>query len=77
MIKTKEMLVMQVNINLNALLQDKNISHREFSRMTGIRHPSISDMCNNETKRIPLDNLAKICEILECDISDILKLEPK
>jgi putative transcriptional regulator len=65
---------MRVIIKLNSLLEEKGISHRELSRITGIRHPSISEMCNNTTKRIPLDNLAKICEVLECDINDVLEL---
>lgn len=66
---------MKVVIKLDSLLQEKGISHRELARMTDIRHPSISEMCNNETKRLPLDNLAKICEVLECDITDILELK--
>lgn len=66
---------MKVNIKLNSLLEDKGISHRELSRLAGIRHPSISEMCNNTTKRIPLDNLAKICEVLNCEITDILELQ--
>lgn len=66
---------MKIRIKLNEMLDGKNYSQREFARMTGIRHPSISDMCNNTTKRIPLDNLAKICEVLKCEISDILTLE--
>lgn len=66
---------MKVIIKLNSILEDKELSHREFARMTGIRHPTISDMCNNTIKHIPLHNLAKICEVLECEISDILKLE--
>lgn len=67
--------MLNIRINLDQLLKAKGYSHREFSRMTGIRHPSISEMCNNATKRIPLENLAKICEALECEISDILILE--
>lgn len=65
---------MQIYIKLNNLLEDRGISHRELSRMTGIRHPSISEMCNNQTRRLPLENLAKICEILDCEITDILEL---
>ena len=71
------MISLYIKIILNDLLDKKGLSHRELARMTGIRHPSISEMCNNQTKRLPLDNLAKICEVLECDITDILKLEPK
>lgn len=66
---------MIVYITLSKLLEERGYSHREFARMTGIRHPSISEMCNNKTERLPLKNLAKICEALDCEISDILKLE--
>jgi putative transcriptional regulator len=68
---------MKIRIKLAAMLDEKKISHREFSRMTGVRHPTISDMCNNQVKQIPLDNLAKICGVLECQITDILELVPE
>ena len=66
---------MKIHIKLAEILESRNISHREFSRLTGIRHPTISALCNNDVKHLPLDNLAKICETLECEITDILKLE--
>lgn len=66
---------MKVLINLDSLLQKANMSQHELARRTGIRQPSINDMCRNQTLRIPLDNLAKICEVLECDIQDVLKLK--
>ncbi|PIC71013.1 helix-turn-helix transcriptional regulator [Sporosarcina sp. P17b] len=66
---------MKVVIKLSDLLAIENISQHELSRRTGIRQPSINEMCRNQTSRLPLDNLAKICEVLACDISDILKLE--
>lgn len=66
---------MFVNIKLAKILEERRISHRELSRMTGIRHPSISEMCNNKTERLPLKNLAAICNVLECEITDILELQ--
>ena len=66
---------MTVRINLAGLLEKQNMSQRELARLTGIRLASINEMCNNETSRLPLDNLAKICETLSCKISDVLKLE--
>jgi len=66
---------MIVRINLAGLLEKQNMSQRELARLTGIRLASINEMCNNETSRLPLDNLAKICETLSCKISDVLKLE--
>ena len=67
---------MKIVIKLDRLLNERGMSQHELSRLTGIRQPSIHEMCNNTTKRLPLNNLAKICEVLECDISDVLELEP-
>lgn len=66
---------MFVNVKLEQLLNDKGISQHELSRLTGIRQASINEMCLNKTKRLPLDNLAKICEVLECQITDIIELK--
>lgn len=68
---------MVVRLKLNELLSDRNLSHRQFASMVGIRHPTISQMSNNQSKMISLDNLDKICKTLECNISDILKKEPE
>ncbi|WP_081476735.1 helix-turn-helix domain-containing protein [Brevibacillus laterosporus] len=56
------------------LLKERGISQRELSRLTGIRVSSINEMCNNETVRLPLNNLTKICEVLSIGITDVLEL---
>ena len=66
---------MKVIIKLADLLVVNKMSQHELSRRTGIRQPSINEMCRNQTVRLPLENLAKICETLDCDITDILELE--
>jgi putative transcriptional regulator len=67
-----------VIIKLESLLKEKEMSQRELSRQTGIRHPTISEMCLNTSKSLPVENLNRICDVLECTISDILeyKKEP-
>lgn len=65
---------MRIILKLRSVLEQKDISQHELARLTDIRQPSINEMCNNQTKRLPLDNLAKICEVLECEITDILEL---
>ncbi|WP_059049069.1 helix-turn-helix domain-containing protein [Paenibacillus senegalimassiliensis] len=67
-----------IEIKLESLLAEKGISQREIARRTGIRHPTISEMCLNKSKSLPVNNLSKLCQSLECDISDILeyKKEP-
>jgi putative transcriptional regulator len=65
---------MKVVMKLDKLLLKRNITQRELSRLTEIRVPSINEMYHNQTVRLPLNNLAKICEVLECQITDILEL---
>lgn len=68
---------MKVRLKLAEILEERDIGQRELSRITGIRHASIHEMCQNKTIRLPLDNLAAICEVLNVDISDIIELVPK
>lgn len=65
---------MEIYIKLGDLLTDNKMSQHELSRLTGIRQPTINDMCQNKTKSLPIVNLAKICEALECEITDIIEL---
>lgn len=65
---------MKVVITLDQLLNEKNMSQRKLSTLTGIRQPSINEMCRNITNRLSLENLARICEALECEITDVLKI---
>lgn len=70
---------MKIIIKLSELLSEKGISQHKLADLTGIRQPTINTMCRNESAHIPLKNLAIICEILECEITDVLELvkEPK
>lgn len=62
-----------ITIKLDALLKEKGISQRELSRRTGIRQPTISEMCLNKSKALPVENLNLICNELDCDLTDIIK----
>jgi Predicted transcriptional regulator len=67
----------KIIIKLDVLLDKRDMSQNELSRLTGIRQPSIFEMCANKTKHLPLKNLAKICEVLNCQLTDILELVPE
>ena len=49
----------------------------ELSRKTGIRPATINEMYHELGERINLEHIDKICEALDCDVSDLLKYEPK
>lgn len=66
---------MAIHIQLQSLLDEKRISQRELEKLTGIKQPTINKMCQNTLLHFPLDSLDKICDVLECDISDVLTRE--
>ncbi|WP_339306891.1 helix-turn-helix transcriptional regulator [Paenibacillus sp. FSL R5-0519] len=65
----------KVRLKLDELLKERGIGDREFGRLTGIRRTSVGDMRANKTLRLPLDNLAIMCEVLGVEIMDILELD--
>ena len=47
-----------------------------MARKTGIRRATINELYNELTDRINLEHLDRICEVLECDVSDVLEYIP-
>lgn len=51
------------------------ITRNALSTATGIRYDVIDRYYKSQIMRIDLENLAKICYALECDLSDIIEYE--
>ena len=66
---------MFIRIALQELLDQKNMTQHQLAKLTGIPQPAINLMCLNKSVRFPLDRLAKICEVLDCNVNDVLVLE--
>lgn len=65
-----------IRIHLSRLLGEKRWSQAQLSRLTGIRPTTISEIYNEFAERVSLDQLNRICRVLECDISDLLEYIP-
>lgn len=61
-----------MKIILNETLKTKNISQYKLSKDTGIAASTLNNLCNGKTTSIQFSVLDKICEALDCEISDIL-----
>ena len=61
-----------MKVVLKETLEKMNISQYQLSKMTGITAGNINNLCNGKTKRIDFSVLDKICEALDCDITDII-----
>ena len=53
-------------------LGELRITRTELSRATGIRLNTICALYNDVLDRVSMDQLDKICEALDCDLSEIL-----
>lgn len=64
-----------MKIILNNTLKNKNISQYKLAKDTGIAASTLSNLCNNKTSSVQFSVLDKICDALDCEISDILEHE--
>ncbi len=54
---------------------DNGITRNALSMVTGIRYDVIDRYYKEKVTRIDLENLARICYALECNLKDILDYE--
>lgn len=55
------------------LLIDKNLKKKDLQKMAGISSSSIAKLGRNEN--VSTEILAKVCNALGCDTSDIMEME--
>ena len=65
-----------IRIKLSEILGKKRMTQQQLSLLTGIRPNTISDIYNEMCARLNIDHLDRICEVLDCDISDIIEYIP-
>lgn len=61
-----------IRIRLSALLGERRMTQHELSKRTGIRANTISEMYHEICTRVSLEHLDKICEVLDCELTELL-----
>ena len=65
-------------VKIHELLQQEDISLRELSRLTDIRHAALSELANQKRQNINFNHIEKIADSLDIeDIRDIITIEDK
>ena len=67
---------MAIRILLSRVLGEQRVTQIELARKTGIRPATINEMYHELNDRVNLIYLDRICEVLHCDLSDILVYTP-
>ena len=65
----------KVIITLEEYRLRKNISKNKIVENANVQRTQLQNYLHNRVARVDLDVLVRICNYLDCDISDILKYE--
>lgn len=63
--------------NLMRLLFDKDMTQMDLHRKTKIRYETINGYYHSLVKRMNVKDLEKICDTLDCDLSDLIEYRHK
>lgn len=61
-----------IKIHLSKLLGERRMTQTELARKTGIRIATINELYHELVTRVNLEHLDKICEVLDCDLEDLI-----
>ena len=61
-------------IDLDVVMKEKGISKNSVCKNCNLQRTQLNNYCKNKISRIDLKILARLCEYLKCDLTDILKL---
>ncbi len=66
-----------VRVKLAELLNSRGITRNHLSTLTGIKYNTVDRYYKaDNVEWVDLDFLAKVCYVLDCDISDLLEYVP-
>ena len=62
----------EVEVDIAKLMKKRNLSKTQLIKKSGIHHTTIDKYINKEITQLDLNVLARLCYVLQCDLSDIL-----
>ena len=63
---------MAIKVNLDVMMAVRKISVTELSDRVGITMANMSILKNGKAKAVRFSTLEKICEVLDCQVGDII-----
>lgn len=65
-----------IRIKLSELLGKQKMTQAALAKATNIRPATISKMYYEESKRLDISQLNRICNVFNCEISDLIEYVP-
>jgi putative transcriptional regulator len=66
---------MPIIVNLDVVLAKRKMRSKELAERIGITEVNVSLLKSGRVKGVRFETLAKICEVLECQPSDLLEYQ--
>ena len=66
---------MPIKVRLGMVLAERNVKSRTLAEYVGITEANLSLLKQGKVKGIRFDTLERICEYLDCEPGDLLRLE--
>jgi putative transcriptional regulator len=66
-----------IEIHLKELLDEAGLSKNKFCQRAELQRAQLNSYLNNTITRLDIDVLVRICDTLDCSISDLLEYKPK
>lgn len=67
----------KVVVNLKEVLAKRDISRGKLSKMVALNYDLVNRYYNNKVSRVDLEVIARMCYVLNCDISEMLVFEKR
>lgn len=65
----------KIILRLDRMMVERKISLNELAERVGISNVNLSKIKNNKVTAIRFSTLSAICEVLDCDVGDILEFQ--
>jgi putative transcriptional regulator len=66
-----------VRFRLRELLAERGMSQTELQTRSRLAYSTVNDLYNNKPRRVELETLDILCDVLECSIADLLERVPE
>lgn len=64
-----------IKLHLAEIMQARGVKRNQLAKQIGSRFEVIDNWCKGDIDRLDLDVLARICCVLDCNVSDLLEYE--